>query len=73
VLEALERLPNDKEQTVGGLVVTAGTPYHSASGRTCRRVLLKEPSGALADKLACKAEPDSWVFVPSVFAPAQGG
>jgi hypothetical protein len=73
VLGALDQLPPDSEQSVGGLAVSAGAPYHSASGRTCRRVTLKAHSGAPAGKLACKSQQDGWVFVPGVFADTQGG
>jgi hypothetical protein len=71
-LANLEQLPADSEKSVGGVLVVAGAPYHSASGRTCRNVTFKGQSGS-ASKLACKSQDQGWVFVPTVFAGAQGG
>jgi hypothetical protein len=69
VLRALGQLPANAEQSVAGLGVVAGAPYHSASGRTCRHVTLTGKSGIAEAKLACKSHEDDWVFVPGVFAP----
>lgn len=73
MLRTIEQLPSNAEQKVGGLVVVAGDPYYSASGRTCRRVTLRgQQSGTPETRLACRLD-EGWVFVPDVFGSSLGG
>ena len=60
-LARLSDLPAGDSVTIAGEQVTAGEPYHAASGRRCREVSL----GGAA-RLACEQE-QGWVFVPDVF------
>ncbi|HEX9619477.1 MAG TPA: DVU3141 family protein [Polyangiaceae bacterium] len=69
VLAELPRMPADRPRSFGGVAVSAGAPYHAASGRPCRKVTLAAQAGEVAERVAC-AEAGSWFFVPDVFAPA---
>jgi hypothetical protein len=68
LLSRLDELPPVRETVVGNLVVLAEAPYHAASGKLCRRLLLSSkgaPKGTRA-RVACR-EAGAWNFVPSVF------
>jgi hypothetical protein len=68
ILLALEKLPANQPQTIGGTLVLAEAEYFAASGRYCRRLTLGAPQEA-SFRLACRDE-SGWFFVPSVSEPS---
>jgi hypothetical protein len=68
VLRELPALQSGKEMTVGDARVVAEEPYASASGKSCRALLLTLGSTRRAShRLAC-SDGGAWFFVPDVFS-----
>ena len=68
VLAELDGLPAETPRKLQGVVVVAGAPYHSASGRTCRSLRVKRGNEMQPARVAC-TEGDGWFYVPNVFEP----
>lgn len=70
-LKRLDGWPAGQAWAVGGVSVTAGTPYAAASGRRCRPLAFKRSQGETT-RLACN-DGARWFYVPSVFASSTAG
>jgi hypothetical protein len=67
--EILQRLPTlapEQPVTIDGAMVSAAAPYHAASGRTCRPLVITGADRSARSRLACREDAE-WFFVPQVF------
>lgn len=67
--EVLQRLPTlapEQPITIDGATVSAAAPYHAASGRTCRSLVITGADRSARSRLACRDDA-AWFFVPQVF------